>query len=337
MRDVAKLAGNVHPSTVSLVLRNSPNISPATAKRVLAAARQIGYRRDPLLDAYNQHRMGVLPHKTSPVVAWISDLDSREELESLEPHRSFWRGGREAAENLHCRLELFLLGKGQLSPERVNGILRARGITALVLAALRARTSRLAFTWPDYSAVRIESPHLPCPGHAVCCDQRQAARLVWRQLRETGASRIGLVLDPENSLWDGRLAASGYLLEQQRADGGPAMRPLLIPTGADPVPLLRDWLEREHPDAVISDSRRIPALLSSCSSSSASLRFASLDASVLAPEVAGALPDHKRAGAEAVEQVVSLMRANQRGIPEAASTTYLQPTLRVVPEGGKGR
>jgi len=53
MRDVAEMAGGVHPSTVSLVLRNSPNISEATRRRVLAAVRKTGYRRDPMLEAYN--------------------------------------------------------------------------------------------------------------------------------------------------------------------------------------------------------------------------------------------------------------------------------------------
>ena len=47
MRDVARLAGDVHPSTVSLALRNSPNISPAVRAKIHAIAKKIGYRRDP--------------------------------------------------------------------------------------------------------------------------------------------------------------------------------------------------------------------------------------------------------------------------------------------------
>lgn len=328
MRDVAKLAGNVHPSTVSLVLRNSPNISPATAKRVLEAARKIGYRRDPLLDAYNQHRMGVLPHKTSPVIAWVCDLDSKEQMERLEPYRSFWLGAKAAAEHLHCRLEPFLLGKNQLSPERLNGILRARGITAMVLAALKPRTSRLAFTWEDYSAVKIESPHLPWPGYSICCDQRQAARLACRRLFELGATRIGLVLDPGHGLWDGRLFCSGYLLEQQRAGGSVLIPPLVLPVGAEPLPALRGWIAKHALDGIIADSPGIRSLLPSCAGEGCVPFFAALDVTGQPPELVGILPDHPRAGAQAVEQVVSLMRANQRGLPSAASTTYLQPKLR---------
>jgi LacI family transcriptional regulator len=328
MRDVARLAGNVHPSTVSLVLRNSPNISPATAKKVLDVARKIGYRRDPLLDAYNQHRMGVLPHKTEPVIAWIADLDSKDGLENQEPQRSFWHGARAAAEHLHCKLEPFLVGRNQLSPERVNGILRARGITALIVAALRLQTGRLAFSWEDFSAVKIESPHLAQPMYTISCDQRRAARLAFLRLYERGARRIGLVLQPGCGLWDGRLAASGFLFEQQSHPEAAQIAPLLLSETAEAGAVLRTWLGRHRLDALISDSLQLRTLVAGLPSPSALPEFVALDATGGPPDQEGVLPDHQRAGAQAVELVVSLMRANQRGTPAAASTTFLQPSYR---------
>jgi LacI family transcriptional regulator len=39
----------VSHATVSLALRNDPRISPATKRKVFAAARRLGYRPDPHL------------------------------------------------------------------------------------------------------------------------------------------------------------------------------------------------------------------------------------------------------------------------------------------------
>lgn len=65
MRDVARWAGGKHPSTVSLALQNHPAISPETRKRIQKAAKIAGYRRDPLLDAFNARRLSTLRHRST--------------------------------------------------------------------------------------------------------------------------------------------------------------------------------------------------------------------------------------------------------------------------------
>jgi LacI family transcriptional regulator len=326
MRDVAELAGGVHPSTVSLVLRNSPNISDATRRRVLAAVRKTGYRRDPMLDAYNQHRTGMLPHRSEPVIAWISDLESRDELEGLEPCRSFWRGARAAAESLHCKLEPFLCGRTQLSPERLNGILRARGISALVVMAFRPGAQRLAFGWEEFSAVKVESPHLPQPGFMVASDRRQAARLAFRRLSALGYRRIGLLAQPSRFLGDSLLLRSGCLIEQASLPAAERVPPLLLEDSAAAVSLVAAWVQQKELDVVLVDDASLLSLVPRQRLDGARLAYASLDV-VGAPEgVAGVRPEHERVGAQAVEQVVSLMRANQRGLAGASSSTFIPCT-----------
>jgi len=325
MRDVAEMAGGVHPSTVSLVLRNSPNISEATRRRVLAAVRKTGYRRDPMLDAYNQHRTGMLPHRSEPVIAWVSDLESREELEGLEPCRSFWRGARAAADSLHCKLEPFLCGRGQLSPERLNGILRARGISALVIMAFRPGNQRLAFGWEDYSSVKIESPHLHQPGFMVASDRRQAARLAFRRLAALGYRRIGLLAQPSRFLGDSLLLRSGCLIEQAGLPEASRVSPLLLEDSANPAQVAA-WVEQQQVDAVLVDDGSLLTLLPRNGPSGNRLAFASLDITGAPAGTAGVRPEHERVGAQAVEQVVSLMRANQRGLAGASSSTFIPCT-----------
>ena len=55
LRDIAKDAG-VHFTTVGLALRNDPRVTPATAARVQASARKLGYAHDAMLSALSLYR-----------------------------------------------------------------------------------------------------------------------------------------------------------------------------------------------------------------------------------------------------------------------------------------
>lgn len=328
MRDVAQLAGGVHPSTVSLALRNHPGISEATRKRVRAAARKLGYRPDPLLDAFNTHRLEVLPHKALPVIAFISDFESRQALEKSSHHGPLWTGARAAADTLHCQIELFLMGKGQLTPERIHTILRARGIVSIVIGACRPLTTRVPFDWADYSAVKIESPHITVPLYTVSSDQRQAARLAYRNLYALGYRRIGLATFPGADGRHDEQYRAGYFLEQSRAQGATTIIPLATKPET-PLDIVRQWIREQNIEAVISDDISFAEMVRHTGvGSSHNPAFVCLDLPENSSDVAGIVVDHARIGAQAVEQVVGLMRTNQRGLPGTASCTYVPVAWR---------
>lgn len=323
MRDVARLAGDVHPSTVSLALRNHPGISEATRKRVRLAARKLGYRPDPLLDAFNTHRLEVLPHKAPPVIAFVADFESRAALEKARVHGEIWAGARAMAESLHCQIELFLLHRSQLTPERLHSILRARGIASLIIGACRPSTTRLAFEWPDYSAVKIESTQITAPLYGVCVDQRQAARLAVRSLRELGYRRIGLATTPATQPRQDDFARAGFLLEQRRNPEG-FFAPMIELSEDDRSDVMPKWIQKNRLDAVICDqSEMIQVLGAHQLNVPEDVAFAGLNVAATQGEVAGIVADHTRVGGQAVEQVVSLLRTNQRGLPATASCTYV--------------
>ena len=62
MKDVALKIG-VHTTTVSLALRNSPQLPLATRERIQTVARKMGYRQDPMLTALVAYRANVSAHK----------------------------------------------------------------------------------------------------------------------------------------------------------------------------------------------------------------------------------------------------------------------------------
>lgn len=329
MRDVALLAGGLHPSTVSLALRNSPAISRETRRRVQNAARKIGYRPDPLLDAYNYHRKEVLPHKTLPVVAFLSDLPSRDAVLESRVHRAYLEGCQKAAETLHCKLDHFYLAPGQLGAERLHAILLTRAISGVVVAGFSTDPFGTAFPWQEYSAVKIESPHLACPSYTVAVDRRNAARLAWQKLRGQGAGRIGLALSARVQSRHGDLYEAGVLLQQAKDAEAPAIPALRIGQPGQSPKALADWLRRHAIDALICDRPSLVEEADRCRpAGSPALNSACLDATEATGELQGVIPDHALAGEQAMTQTVGLMRANDRGPAETPSLTYIPVSWR---------
>src|ERR1035437_3494587 len=141
MNDVAFAVG-VHATTVSLALRSHPSIPLATRTRILNAVREIGYIRDPMLDAFNYHRCCMHTSKQSPSIAFVADANTSPFFGGLSYHPLVYDGVRAVADPQHLSLEVFILGTNGLTPSRLNTILTSRGITGILLSTFTQKTNR---------------------------------------------------------------------------------------------------------------------------------------------------------------------------------------------------
>ncbi len=322
MRDVARLAGGVHPSTVSLALRNHPAISAATRQRIQQAATEAGYRRDPLLDAFNARRASAVQHRAFPVVAFAAGFGSLRELNASPLHAAIWRGVALAAQSLYHRAELFLVGRGALAPERLESVLYTRGIDCFVVAPMDAGVPPLRLKWERYCAVKIGCLEWAAPQFTIAPDLLQGARLAVRQVRSRGYARIALALAPGQATRSDLLRA-GYLIEQNQTPELRAVPPLLLPATLAPRQV-REWIESQRVDAVLSDTLEFGTLLTAAGLvAGRDVGWACLGLPPGIATVAGVVADYERLGALAMEQVVSLSRMNQRGAPRTAMVTYV--------------
>ncbi len=323
MRDIARLAGGFHPSTVSLALRNDPSISAAVRQRIRDVARKAGYRRDPLLDAFNSQRLTHLGRRVEPVIAFVLDFDSRQSFEESPRHVALWRGAVKTAETLRHRVELFFVGRNALTAERLDSILHARSIHCLVAAALSAGTPPLNVAWDRYSTVKIDSfdldVHCDTIGGALLSGVRQAMQ----RTRDLGHRRIGLILNRSAETERNDMLLGGYLVEVGWSRTLPHIPPLVADETTG-VSVVERWVQAHAIDAVLSDWAGFPAVVASVNRALGHrLAWASLNGIWAPPGVACLIEDHERAGELAVEQVVTLSRSNQRGIPHSVSLTLV--------------
>lgn len=325
MKDVARLAG-VHQTTVSLALRNHPSVAEKTRERIRAAAERLGYRPDPLLDAFNEHRLAVNPTHNSSVIAYV--VDERVAADSRPGNyvQARWEGVKKAAEERGLKVERFILGKRHLSPERLNQILVTRSITGVIIGGVSMDTRRIGMEWHRFSTVRIESRHVDLAVDTVSGDQRLAVRLAVRNLRRLGYRRIGLTTARADERRLGEPMTSGFLVEENTLAEEHRVPPYLYSaqTGPEGDPGLIEWIRKYKIEAVISNWGNVPDVLRE-----AGMRipddivYAALDIRKIDSDVAGVMQNHELVGRTAVEHLAILLHTHQRGELSAPATTYV--------------
>jgi LacI family transcriptional regulator len=336
MNDVAVAVG-VHPTTVSLALRSHPSIPLATRTRILNAVREIGYIRDPLLDAFNYHRCCMHTSKQSPSIAFVADANSAPFFNGSSYHPLVYEGVRAVADPQHLSLEIFNLGVNGLTPGRLNTILTSRGITGVLLSTFTLATKNIELDWDHFSTVKIESHHLLPQIDVVSNDQCQAARLCMRKLRQLGYRRIGLAtaLDDESRLQDN--FSTGVLVEQAELPESECVQPLLFKRAsvAEVAARLAAWVRENNVDVIMTNWNEFFREASWMTAEGIrfptnpplhiprDVAFASLDAPVDRPQVAGIVQNHRLVGMRAMEHLEVLVKTYQRGAPKNPSGTYV--------------
>jgi LacI family transcriptional regulator len=325
LADVAARAG-VHVTTVSLALRDHPSIPPATRARIRAVAKEFGYQRDPLLDALNFHRARHSQHPRRASTAFVVHAGTTRLFSGNHYQPLVYAGAKAAAEAHGYSLEIFVVGTGHLAPARLNTILTARGITGVLLSTFEIDIEQLDLDWSQFCAVKIECLHLSPHLDAVSNDQLQVARLAMRRLRALGYRRIGLATAREDQT---RLAESfgmGVLIEQASLPEDECVPPLIFSLAEVPMMarLISEWMQAHRVDVIISNWNE---LLDTFATAGIRLpdnvAFASLDIPPSLAQVAGVVQNHSLVGQRAMEQLVIMTDAYQRGVPEAQTITYI--------------
>ena len=321
--EIGRRAGGYHHSTVSLALRNRPGVSPTVRRLIRRAARELGYRRDPLLDAFNRHRVEGLPRRTLAEIAFVAGFATRAEMEASPQHRALWRGADGAARMAHARLEFFPLVAGGMTARRLDAVLRARGIDAVILAALESTGVTPEFTWEHLHAVRVGCAHFDAPGHLVVGALLPGARDAVRRMRALGYRHIGLATSDALSRQFADDARAGVLHEQTQFSADERVVPIELPadTSRDAV---KNWLRQQRVDALLADAeayRRMGALLGP--GGFRGLGRAWLDVADAPAGAAGLVVDHEALAAQAVEQIAVLRRSGRQGRSREVSMTQV--------------
>ena len=335
LRELARSLGLSH-TTVSEALRDSPRVKPQTRQLVLKAAKDAGYRYNPLAGALmsemRRSRAGIF----RGVVA-ILDMDGPEKRPANTEgwHTQLTQGATERAAELGFKAELFVMGRRGLSPSRLDTILQSRGIRGVLLLPVSDDPDLSSLDWSRYSGVYadyiMEHPAL----HTICCDHYRSMSTALSRLQGLGYKRPGLVIQKhhdERLLFRWEAAFKAY---HEHHDGIEHLPPLSVQE-LKREPFI-DWFKRMKPDVVMCQRSEVTKWMEECGASIPRTHgFCCLNVMMTTLPCAGLNLQPHLLGARGMELIIAQLYRNEYGVPEVPSNTTIAavwqdgPTLRRV-------
>lgn len=327
LASIAKLA-KVSEATVSRALRGHPAISPTTVSRVRRVATRVGYRSNPLISSVMRQfrgrrgeggahgNIGYLTFGPSSS-AW------REHLTFL----GFFEGARTRALELGFVVDEIWAGQPGLTPARLREILRARGITGLIIGPSPGlpRSPRLA--WNDFVPVKIgvSFPDLPIP--CVVSNQYNAMQRVIDRLYDHGYRRLGLVLASHQNIKTSAMWLAPYNYHALHIRPEQRVAPLVLDAWSESA--FARWYTEHRPEVVIGLRRELIGWLRNLGRRvPQDVGFVHLDRTTEKGDFAGIDQGSHEIGAATMDLVVSRLHANERGLPATQRMLMIDGTWK---------
>jgi DNA-binding LacI/PurR family transcriptional regulator len=316
----------LHRTTVSLALRNDPRIAAATRERVQTAARQLGYRPNPLVVALMKARRS-RQRAATETIAYLTAYPTRDGWREEHSQRAdMFTAARARAAELGFALRDFWVAQPGLSVARTTQILEARGVRGVVVGRLPPGMATFPFDYSPFSAISADPGLLEPRLHMAGFDHFAAAEFAMEGLLALGYRRIGFVLPRADQGYPfvRRRWLGGYLAQQIRLAPRDRLTPQLHSPGLEAA--FPAWIEQQQPDAIITpDAAVLETWLRRAGwSAPRDLGLAEIFLRQKPGRFAGVRHHAQLVGQRAVSAVIEMVLRSERGVP-AIREEYLVP------------
>lgn len=316
-REIAAACG-CNQSTVSHALRGNPKISEETRRRVLEAARRLGWRPNPLASAYMAHLRSTRPPAYQASLGFLVSNRNSNQISALPVYQQrHFIGARERAEELGYAVEPVWLMEPGLTAKRLGGVLRSRGIVGLIIPGLLTPTDIFQdFEWRYFAGVAmgfsLRSPEL----NRVAVNTAHGFDAALRRAIELGYKRIAVAISEayDERVNHGVYYPVHYMRHRHGATHEIELYSFPAPQESE-VAGIRRWLEKTKPEVILGEDLvwhtvrrmgwRVPQ----------DVGFISVDWSPEYSEIGGFNQRHETHGSVAVDLVVAQLLKNERGLP----------------------
>lgn len=184
-RQIAKICG-LSSATVSRALAEHPHVSPETRRKVLEAAKTLGYQNDPRFAYLSRLRWG---HRRAADTVVIGVLLDR--YTSQNPAKFLLL--KEAALARGYTLEMIQLEKAEQEGRNLNRELYHRGICGLLIC-IHDPTALPELDWERFTTVLVGEERKDLSLVRISTDWTQVFDLACRHLSDSGAKQLGFIL-----------------------------------------------------------------------------------------------------------------------------------------------
>lgn len=316
-RQIAAAAG-VNVSTVSRALADSPNLPAATKRRILAVARKMGWRPNPLASAYMAHLRGTRDPAYKSAVGFLVDYAMPRGISSLPGHiQQHLRGARERAAAYGYRIEPISLREPGMDMRTLDRMLYHRGIPGFIVSGFQESGQAIhGIDWRRYAAVALGLSLTEPLLHRVAANVSHGFRLMLDRAIALGYRRIAVILSEsyDRRVDHGALYPVSYA--RDRMPAGCSIETLVLATEQrSEFATIQTWLREHRPEVVIGTDLVWGAIESMEWNIPEDVAFIAVDRSPKYPETAGFNHRHDIQGGVAVDVLVAQITNNLRGVP----------------------
>jgi LacI family transcriptional regulator len=310
MTQIAAAAG-VARATVSYALRGDRKIPTGTAAKIVATAERLGYRPNPRVSALMAHIRRSRPITGGEHIAylWVNARPGKRTFPAM------FEGAQARAEQLGYTLEEFWLDTPGLRAIRLGQIIRARGITGLLISPILDDYPKFTIDWDwDQFAPAIIgnaacTPELHHAGH----HHFAAMRVAVQALRDLGIRHIATLLDLDINERAKRALSAAFL--EHHPMPAQARRWLRV-LPRDNFFGVTTWLRETRPAALITTFNRARLLERRSLAGRFCPKCIVLDRPAGGCRWPGIEQGEEVIAANAVDLVVAQLQRNERGVPE---------------------
>jgi LacI family transcriptional regulator len=318
----------VSKNTISLALRHDPRVSAPTRQRVQRLAEQLGYARNPVVAQLMAELRKTQPAGYQRTFALLNAHRERDAFRAHHSVPSYVEGCRRRAALNGYRFDEFWLHDPELNGERLERILRTRGIRGAIVVGLFGQNrlpERFATIWKAHACVvtgvRTQSPTLSFS----CVDHHELVIEALAEAVKLGYERPALVLEHRvDELVDGRFTAGMWTGQQAL----PATRrlPAYVDVDAEPPdhPRFTVWFKRHQPDVILTLHSNVKKWVEDLGLRvPRDLGLIHLERDRLTGDWAGMDQHNDLAAEAAVDMLVSMLHNNELGAPTTPRATLI--------------
>lgn len=249
LQDIAKKVG-VSRMTVSLALRDAPQISEKTKKRIKKIADIMGYQSDPRVSKlYSQIRSV----SSADYMETIAVVRFEEENPLKEPTDIFFNRLLDSctaeARKHGFLIEKYYVSASEMRPERLAQILQSRGIQNVVAAPLVGSGHLFPMDCGSFCVATVAYSIRQPKMNRVSPNHFQAMQLALEKVDGYGFQRIGFIGDPELASRISCKWAGAFFEYQSHIPVKRRVPPLQVSSSANEK--IKHWFEKYRPDVII--------------------------------------------------------------------------------------
>lgn len=306
-------------ATVSMALRNDPQISRARREEIRKAAEDLGYRPNALVSSLMSHiRQAKPPPQRTGLLYLVSGGSAAPARGPGHPFDLYFRGAAEQAARHGFHLERFWIREPGLTEARIEKILWARKIPGVIVGPKEDSLPMPRLPWERLATVSIGFTFAELPLDRVLTNFHNSTRLAMAFLKRELFPPVRLILPERHDRNVLHFWTACYLRERL---GERHFQPPLI---ADAPKRAVEWVRRNPGCTVLGTNLVLSWLQNARLREYEHFRFVSLNVEGQT-ELTGVREPSLAIGIEAADLTISRILLNRAGFPENPHLTLIDP------------